>query len=457
MKKNTLSQGLTLAPPVFLLVLSVAIFTLCNTSAANETPPASSSEIEGRTIEKQYLEKENALREAIRAERFDEARALLSETRRILKTETPAVSSEVETGSYGRRLDALDQYLTRREDQYRQDQANRQRIEVLTDQHHQRQEQRQAVCEQTRAWLEQANVLWSRQQYPEAAQLVRKIRTLDPTCREAQYLEIILAKHIVADRSIPESTLVTKAPERDRSPTSPSRDDSFVGYPDAKKWAMISRRTPLSPPGVDGAERKDLGRENQLIDQLARTITQLRFAEGTTFAQIVSWLQTQAQLDVVPDWHVLEEYGVTPDTELPASLSLHDVTLETVLNIVLKQLSPGEPKARLDWDFPGGVVVISTRQNLHSADHRYATRLKVYDVSDLLHTIPPRGLPGLGRYNWDGASLMGPPFNTGMMRAPFNPNKTDGYNVSGVQGGAVEMGMYPRSGGMRMGVGRADY
>ncbi len=451
MSKRSSSRDSSLSLPVivFMLVAAVLLSGMASTTPQTpSTPSPSSTQLDQATRERPYLEKENELIRAIQTERYADARRLLIDARRIMEVEPAEPGAGEARDSYRDRLNALEQYLAQRERQHQRDQANRRRIDALSDQQQRRQEQRQAVQNQTRSLLEQANDLWKRRYYPEAARLVRRIRTLDPACREAQHLENILAGYVAADRSNSESSLAAKASDRNRVSASPSRGESFVGYPDARKWSLISRRTPLSPPGEDEAERKTLGRENQVISQLARTIAKVHFAEGTTLAQMVNWFQNQGQLDVVPHWRVLEDWRITPDTELSAPLSLHDVTLETVLNMVLSVLSPRDPDGRLDWDFPAGVVVISTRQDLHDADNRYATRTKVYDVSDLLHE-PPRGsLPGLGGDNWGGMGMMGSPFGSSMM------NQQPG---GGGIGTGMNTGYFPNAGGTGMVVGRMAY
>jgi hypothetical protein len=98
--------------------------------------------------------------------------------------------------------------------------------------------------------------------------------------------------------------------------------------------------------------------------------------DGIEFSKVIDYLRNTSGLNIVVNWHALEDAGVKRDT--PITLDVSHVTLRKVLRLVLDQASPSAP---LVWTIDSNVLTITTEAE---ADKVLITR--VYVVDDLVMT-----------------------------------------------------------------------
>jgi hypothetical protein len=92
----------------------------------------------------------------------------------------------------------------------------------------------------------------------------------------------------------------------------------------------------------------------------------------------IEWLHHVTGLNIIVHWKSLEEVGITPQT--PVSIGGANMTAETALGQILKQISPEQP---LVWELNPYYIEIMTKA---MANTRPVVR--VYPVGDLMHTVP---------------------------------------------------------------------
>jgi len=172
---------------------------------------------------------------------------------------------------------------------------------------------------------------------------------------------------------------------------------SFVRYPDNRAQAARRRE----PYGT--LERREDQATRDQRQRLGRVAPQIEPAEAAvTFGDAIERIRLGSGLNIVVNWPAVQQSGITRDQEVwwPR---LTNVTWRKMLELVLQQASARlGGVAQLDWAIDGGVLTISTRDDLNA---NVATR--VYDVGDLV--IPPLVVP-----QGTGSGLAGQGGSTGV-------------------------------------------
>jgi hypothetical protein len=110
----------------------------------------------------------------------------------------------------------------------------------------------------------------------------------------------------------------------------------------------------------------------------------------TPLKDVLSFLGDQADVQMFINRRCLEDEGLTPD--IPVSMTLHDVRLDLLLDLILEQASPGS----LTYVERDNILIISTVNNLEGAGE-----VRVYNCQDLLALEPPgkdkgpKGIPAV--------------------------------------------------------------
>jgi hypothetical protein len=155
----------------------------------------------------------------------------------------------------------------------------------------------------------------------------------------------------------------------------------YVRYPD--NWAEIARRRERygAPERMeDKTTRDQRQRFGQVVPQAGPAETSVSFGDA------IERIRRGSGLNIVVNWPALQQFGITRDQEV-SWLRLTNVTWRKVLELMLQQVSSSVGGAtQLDWAIDGGVLTISTRDDLSA---NVTTR--VYDVGDLL--MPPLVVP----------------------------------------------------------------
>jgi len=132
--------------------------------------------------------------------------------------------------------------------------------------------------------------------------------------------------------------------------------------------------TPSGGGGGAGAGGADA--DAALITRLQTTLVDADY-QGVDFDEIIDDLRRRYDLNIHVSWKSLEEAGLRRDQRL--EIHLDQVTLATLLDIILRE--GGTAEAELSYCVEGGVIVISSREDLARN-----TILRAYDITDLIES-----------------------------------------------------------------------
>ena len=219
-------------------------------------------------------------------------------------------------------------------------------------------------------------VLQADQKYEEALQVVDEILFLDENNPVGLLLRDVISNswnyeiYERANRS-KHSSYLNQARENMEATIAPSE---IIGYP--SDWPQMShiRGEPLS-----ASEPAENRRVLAVLDQ--KRIPNVDFRDNT-MREVVSFIETIAQLNMDVDWDSLEQISIDPET--PISLSLNNVPLRTLLDRVVEKASAsGFGGDRADWAVIDGILTIASDEQI-----RRNTTLQIYDLRDLVVEVP---------------------------------------------------------------------
>ena len=127
--------------------------------------------------------------------------------------------------------------------------------------------------------------------------------------------------------------------------------------------SLNTQRTSLAADVAPANSRQAL---NQTVRELV--------AEGQTFAKVIDYLRNVSGANIVVNWNVLAGAGIEKETTI--SLTVREVPLRKVLQLVLNQAAPQVPLA---YSIDANVIQVTTQSEL---DKQIIT--KVYIVDDLV-------------------------------------------------------------------------
>lgn len=119
--------------------------------------------------------------------------------------------------------------------------------------------------------------------------------------------------------------------------------------------------------------------DDQIEAKLAETVIDVDYA--TTFEDAIQDIAKKSGLNAIVQWNTLELEGI--DRNVPVKLSLKQVRADQVLRHLMDQAGGGV--ARIEFVARDGALVVTTG----SEAARHVER-RVYDVSDLLLSLPPQ-------------------------------------------------------------------
>lgn len=137
--------------------------------------------------------------------------------------------------------------------------------------------------------------------------------------------------------------------------------------PSVLAQGMRDQRGTTGPPRVP-----------QTLKMLNQRIPEVAF-QDTPFESVMEWVAEFARANVVVRWETLESNGVKRDKAV--SLKVKNLTLSQVLWMIMNEA--GGADLKLAYRASGNLIVLSTADDLNQE-----MVVKVYDVSDLLTTVP---------------------------------------------------------------------
>ena len=121
-------------------------------------------------------------------------------------------------------------------------------------------------------------------------------------------------------------------------------------------------------------------------EALKMTIQKFNFSD-VDLKDVISFVREYTGTNVVVRWKVLQSIDVGPG--LKVSMDLRDVTVETALNTMLRDVSLPVVNLTLTYAIKDGVLVISTSQDLNK------NTTVVYDVSEIVEGAEESDIIGL--------------------------------------------------------------
>jgi len=122
-------------------------------------------------------------------------------------------------------------------------------------------------------------------------------------------------------------------------------------------------------------------------EALKMTIQKFNFSD-VDLKDVISFVREYTGTNVVVRWKVLQSIDVGPG--LKVSMDLRDVTVETALKTMLRDVSLPVVNLTLTYAIKDGVLVISTSQDLNK------NTTVVYDVSEIVEGAEESHITGLG-------------------------------------------------------------
>ena len=151
----------------------------------------------------------------------------------------------------------------------------------------------------------------------------------------------------------------------------PQAREQFTRAAQARKGAPERGRGRAAGPAADaGVSAEDAA----MAALLARRVPELNF-DGVALSDVVDFLRDVSNANLHVEWGALESAGVERAT--PVSVRVKDVAFSHALELVLN--SAGGGRVPLDYGFRGGVIRISTGEDLDRI-----TETRAYDVRDLV-------------------------------------------------------------------------
>ncbi len=146
---------------------------------------------------------------------------------------------------------------------------------------------------------------------------------------------------------------------------------------EARHASLTSPPAPITP-------------NRQLRRRLQMTVPQIAFSD-TRLEDVVQFMRDVTKAAIYVQWRELKKVGIKKDT--PVNTKLKEVTLETVLRILLDDLSgAAKGKNRLAFTMKGGVAVISTVAGVEQFERFFDAVRPVMPPKDQINLRPLKRL-----------------------------------------------------------------
>ncbi|MFQ5806591.1 MAG: hypothetical protein ACE5I3_09090 [Phycisphaerae bacterium] len=323
-----------------------------------------------RAVAKMQEAKQKA-EEAVKAERFDEARQLAESALQVI--EANRAYAQPPSRYEAARAIALELKKSVQEayDEYSRRKADEQRVAIrklVGEREASQKRQREEMVERL---FNTARQLFKEQRFRDAAEAIRQVLALDPANAKATFWLDTYEDFA----SLYEQKDVERQIRRQTQRTLQAGDEARIPWPHdilyPKNWMEIVARRAGIEQGYGAGSDFELNR------MLESNQAEINFEE-LPFDQLIDFLTDLNQMNITVDWEDLENSGI--DRDKPVSIRLKDVSLRTVLREVLTQVGGDVP---LNFSVGEGLLRIATKAKLDR--NKYVL---VYDIRDLIVSIP---------------------------------------------------------------------
>ncbi|MCH7790832.1 MAG: hypothetical protein IID31_00925 [Planctomycetes bacterium] len=223
-------------------------------------------------------------------------------------------------------------------------------------------------------YIDRARSYQAEGQYEEALQTIERLLFLDPNNPSGLLLRDVYRDILIFTRAMQIQT------EKRYKYATMHLDNSdaaipppgIVNYPD--QWRMISLKRGEPSSFQDSPENAAI-----YADLRTQRIASIALTDNT-LEEVVEYIETVTSHNVDVDWGELATVSIQPETTV--SLSLNNVTIETLLDRVLDKVSLDD-LSRAAWEVRDGIITISSDQAI-----RKHTHLHIYDIRDMLLDTP---------------------------------------------------------------------
>jgi general secretion pathway protein D len=323
-----------------------------------------------------FRQAEDEVRQAIRDRKFDVGKEKLQFGRQALEVRRADAPTVEEYEALIAEVRSLGRFLEEEERLWQDEQVREQLRQQADLQERRVQEAEEARRRQIDQLINTATQLRKERKYDEAVETLRQVLAIDPLDEKARYMMEVLIDAAGYQKQFEKSEEL--AGDRVAS-LSESVDASAPWFGDVtfpRDWPEIRERRGR----VIGAEETE--EDRRVLMKLDEPIPEINF-EDIPFEQVISYFREQMDVNIAPNWSVLETAGIDQSTEVSARL--RDIRFRKALETILDFVGGGE--AQLSFVVDGGVIRISTAADLERIQRAIAFA-RVYDITDLIAPPP---------------------------------------------------------------------
>jgi general secretion pathway protein D len=359
---------------------------------------------------RKYRDLEQQILRDVNDHNFDEARRELLQARQVIAAARPYAETPEIYQALIADTTSLDEFIAQEERTY-----NEQRVKQMYLQATNEEIARRTLAEQTKKrqideLMNEAQRLYRQRLYEDAVETLKQVLAIAPDYELARWLKTDWEEMAIHKR---EKDMLQDM-QRERQVSLIEADESmipwhvYVRYPE--NWPEITKRQER----YGAFQRMEDEASRAARRKLDEVVPEISF-EAVTFGDAIERIRRDSGLNIVVNWAALQQYAITRDQEVNLPRLLN-ISWRKVLELLLQQVSVSLGGiTQLDWVIEGGVLTISTRDDLST---NLTTR--VYDVGDLL--MPPMVVQNVGNLSLGGGAGVG---------------GAAGGGVGGVGGGAV--------------------
>lgn len=340
---------------------------------------------------RKYRDLEQQILADVNNHAFDEARRNLLQARQVIASARPYADSPEIYQAFLADTSSLEDFIAQEEQVY-----NEQRVREMYERVTQEEIARRQLAEETRQrqvreLMAEAQRLYRERRYDDAVETLKQVLAIAPDYELARWLKTDWEEMGIHKRE----KAMLQDMQRERQLSLIEADESmipwhvYVKYPD--NWPEVTRRQER----YGAFERMEDEASRKARNKLDETVPQEISFESVTFEDAIERIRSDSGLNIFPNWNALQQYGITRD-QLVDMPRMTNVSWRQVLEMLLKQVSANLGGiTQLDWTIEGGVLTISTRDDLST---NLITR--VYDIGDLL--MPRKVVEGGTGFNLTG-------------------------------------------------------
>lgn len=239
------------------------------------------------------------------------------------------------------------------------------------------QEQREYRENKLRTLYSQANAAFLNEQYEASEELCRQILLEDPNNKAATELLKIARdmRHQKADEDNRRHYREQWIRTMEELDTMNVVQVNAIDFNDMKRWAEVSKRTPLEFTALEAAATGD---KQAVLDRLDSVRVAARFTgtegNGSSLDEVAAFLQISTGINFMISPKVKADLD---DEQRTINLDLGERSVRKILDLI------SELKENLRWKIEDGVVKFVTKDETKGGQI-----LRNYEVRDLIHPIP---------------------------------------------------------------------